>query len=217
MIINDRKEFVDKIDEKKVKEIQEQYNVNSLLATILANRGIDNIKTYLQPTRYDFHNPYQMPDMEKAVVRILNAIENKEKIIIYGDYDVDGITSITVLKSFFKDLDTEVGEYIPNRLNEGYGLNKKAISKISEQGYNLMITVDCGITGIEEIEYAKDLGIETIVTDHHEPGDELPKAIAVIDCKRKDNEYPFRELAGVGVVFKVIQALGKKLNLKDNF
>ena len=204
-----------KIDEKKVKEIQEQYNVNSLLATILANRGIDNIKTYLQPTRYDFHNPYQMPDMEKAVVRILNAIENKEKIIIYGDYDVDGITSITVLKSFFKDLDTEVGEYIPNRLNEGYGLNKEAISKISEQGYNLMITVDCGITGIEEIEYAKSIGIETIVTDHHEPGDELPKAIAVIDCKRKDNEYPFRELAGVGVAFKLCQAISQKLNLDE--
>ena len=204
-----------KIDEEKVKEIQEKYNVNRLLATILANREIEDIKTYLEPTRHDFHNPYEMPDMEKAVERILKAIENKEKIIIFGDYDVDGITSITVLKSFFKDLNTEVGEYIPNRLNEGYGLNKEAIKKIAEQGYNLMITVDCGITGIEEIEYAKSLGIETIVTDHHEPGEELPKAIAVVDCKRKDNKYPFRELAGVGVAFKLCQAISQKLNLDE--
>lgn len=204
-----------KTDENKVKEIQEQYNVNSLIATILANRNIDNIKTYLNPTRHDFHNPYQMPDMDKAVERILKAIDNKEKIIIYGDYDVDGITSITVLKSFFKDLNTEVGEYIPNRLNEGYGLNKEAIKKIVEQGYNLMITVDCGITGIEEIEYAKSLGIETIVTDHHEPGQELPEAIAVVDCKRKDNQYPFRELAGVGVAFKLCQAISQKLKLDE--
>ena len=204
-----------KVDEEKIKEIQEKYNVNSLLATILANREIEDIKTYLEPTRHDFHNPYEMPDMEKAVERILKAIENKEKIIIFGDYDVDGITSITVLKSFFKDLNTEVGEYIPNRLNEGYGLNKEAIKKIAEQGYNLMITVDCGITGIEEIEYAKSLGIETIVTDHHEPGEELPKAIAVVDCKRKDNKYPFRELAGVGVAFKLCQAISQKLNLDE--
>ena len=204
-----------KIDEKKVKEIQEKYNVNSLLATILANREIEDIKTYLEPTRHDFHNPYQMPDMEKAVERILRAIKNKEKIIIYGDYDVDGITSITVLKSFFKDLNTEVGEYIPNRLNEGYGLNKEAIKKIAAQGYNLMITVDCGITGIEEIDYAKSLGVETIVTDHHEPGQHLPNAIAVVDCKRKDNQYPFRELAGVGVAFKLCQAISQKLYLDE--
>ncbi len=204
-----------KINEEKIKNIQEKYNVNSLLATILANREIKDIKTYLEPTRYDFHNPYEMPDMEKAVKRILEAIDNKEKIIVFGDYDVDGITSITVLKSFFKDLGIEVNEYIPNRLYEGYGLNKEAIKKIAEQGYNLMITVDCGITGIEEIEYAKSLGIETIVTDHHEPGEELPNAIAVVDCKRKDNKYPFRELAGVGVAFKLCQAISQKLNLDE--
>ena len=132
-----------KINEEKVKEIEKEYNVNSLLATILANREIENIKTYLEPTRHDFHNPFAMPDMEKAVERILKAIENKEKIIIFGDYDVDGITSITVLKSFFKDLGVETNEYIPNRLNEGYGLNKEENKKIAEQGNNLMITVDC--------------------------------------------------------------------------
>lgn len=204
-----------KINEGKVKEIQEKYNVNRLLATILANREIDDIKTYLEPTRRDFHDPYKMPDMEKAVERILKAIENKEKIIIFGDYDVDGITSITVLKSFFKELGIEVDEYIPNRLNEGYGLNKEAIKKIAEQCNSLMITVDCGITGIEEIEYAKSLGIDTIVTDHHEPGEELPNAIAVVDCKRKDNKYPFRELAGVGVAFKLCQAISQKLKLDE--
>ena len=204
-----------KINEAKVNEIQEKYNINKLLATILVNRDIEDIKTYLEPTRYDFHNPYEMPDMEKAVERILKALENKERIIIFGDYDVDGITSITVLKSFFKDLGVEVGEYIPNRLNEGYGLNKDAIKKIASEGNNLMITVDCGITGIDEVEYAKELGMETIVTDHHEPGESLPDAIAVVDCKRKDNTYPFRELAGVGVAFKLCQAISQKLNLDE--
>ena len=153
--------------------------------------------------------------MEIAVNRILKAIENKEKIIIYGDYDVDGITSVTVLKSFFQDRGIHVDEYIPNRLNEGYGLNKTAIEKISKQKYMLMITVDCGISAIEEIDYANQLGIETIVTDHHEPGNELPKALAVVDAKRKDNKYPCRNLAGVGVVFKLIQALSIKLNLDE--
>ena len=204
-----------KIDEAKVNEIQEKYNINKLLATILANREIEDIKTYIEPTRYDFHNPYEMPDMGKAVDRILKALENKEKIIVFGDYDVDGITSITVLKSFFKDLGIEVGQYIPNRLNEGYGLNKDAIKKIESEGYNLMITVDCGITGIEEVAYAKELGIETIITDHHEPGQSLPDAVAVVDCKRKDNRYLFRELAGVGVAFKLCQAISQKLNLDE--
>lgn len=204
-----------KIDEAKVNEIQEKYNINKLLATILTNREIEDIKTYIEPTRYDFHNPYEMPDMGKAVDRILKALENKEKIIVFGDYDVDGITSITVLKSFLKDLGVEVGQYIPNRLNEGYGLNKDAIKNIESEGYNLMITVDCGITGIEEVAYAKELGIETIITDHHEPGQSLPDAVAVVDCKRKDNRYPFRELAGVGVAFKLCQAISQKLNLDE--
>ena len=203
------------INEDKVKEIQNHYKINKLLATILANREIEDIKTYLEPTRSDFHNPFDMPDMENAVNRIIKAIENKEKIIIYGDYDVDGITSITVLKSFFKDLGIDVGYYIPNRLDEGYGLSKEAIDIIANEKYNLMITVDCGITGIEEVEYAKKIGIDTIITDHHEPGEQLPNAIAVIDCKRKDSKYPFRELAGVGVSFKLCQALSQKLNLNE--
>ena len=197
--------------------LQEKFKINRLLATILANRGIteEKARVFLEPTRNDFHDPFNMPDMDKAVERILKAKENKEKVIIYGDYDVDGITSITVLKSFLKDIGIEVAEYIPNRLNEGYGLNKEAIEKIAEEKYSLMITVDCGITGIEEIEYAKQYGIETIVTDHHEPTNELPQAVAVVDCKRKDNKYPFRELAGVGVVFKLTQAIGITLKLQE--
>lgn len=205
-------------DYEKIKELQEKYNINKLLATILSNRGIieeKQIKKFLDPKRTDFYNPFLMPDMESAVNRILKAIENNEKIIIYGDYDVDGITSVTVLKSFFQDRGIHVDEYIPNRLNEGYGLNKTAIEKISKQKYMLMITVDCGISAIEEIDYANQLGIETIVTDHHEPGNELPKALAVVDAKRKDNKYPCRNLAGVGVVFKLIQALSIKLNLDE--
>ena len=197
--------------------LQEKFKINRLLATILANRGIteEKARVFLEPTRNDFHAPFNMPDMDKAVERILKAKENKEKVIIYGDYDVDGITSITVLKSFLKDIGIEAAEYIPNRLNEGYGLNKEAIEKIAEEKYSLMITVDCGITGIEEIEYAKQYGIETIVTDHHEPTNELPQAVAVVDCKRKDNKYPFRELAGVGVVFKLTQAIGITLKLQE--
>ena len=205
-------------NENKVKEISEKYNLNKLLSTILVNRNItqeEEVRLFLKPTRGDFHNPFLMQDMEKAVERILIAIEKKEKVTIYGDYDVDGITSITVLKSFLQERGLEVGTYIPNRLEEGYGLNKKAIETIAEKGCQLMITVDCGISAIEEINHANALGIETIVTDHHEAGIELPKALAVIDNKRKDSKYPFRELAGVGVVFKLIQAIGMKLNLPE--
>jgi len=153
--------------------------------------------------------------MQKAVDRIIKAMENKEKVIIYGDYDVDGITSTMVLKKFLDEHGLEVGYRIPNRLNEGYGLNLNAVKEIADSGYNLIITVDCGISGIEEIKYAYELGMEVIVTDHHEPLEEIPKAVAVIDCKRKDNEYPFKSLAGCGVVFKLIQALSQRLNIDE--
>ena len=207
-----------KIDKEKVAEMQKKYNINNLLAILLSNREItseEQINKFLNPKRNDFYNPFGMPDMEKAVNRILKAIENNEKTIIYGDYDVDGITSVAVLKSFLEERGIQVGVYIPNRLNEGYGLNKEAVKYIAEQGYKLMITVDCGITAIEEVEYAKELGIETIVTDHHEPAENLPEAVAVVDAKRKDNKYECRNLAGVGVVFKLIQALSIKLGLEE--
>ena len=205
-------------NEKKVKEISEKFNVSELLATVLLNRNIikdEDVKLFLNPTRKDFHDPYLMPDMEKAVNRIITAIDKKEKTIIYGDYDVDGITSITVLSKFLKERNLNVGAYIPNRLEEGYGLNKKAIKKIADEGYKLIITVDCGISGTEEIDYAYSLGMEVIITDHHEPLEVLPKALAVIDCKRKDNKYPFNSLAGVGVAFKLIQAIGIRLDLEE--
>ena len=205
-------------NQEKIEELKSKYGLNDLLATILSNREIteeEQIRLFLNPTRNDFHDPFLIADMDIAVQRIIKAIENKEKVTIYGDYDVDGITSITVLKSFLREIGLETSVYIPNRLDEGYGLNKNAIDKIAKDGCNLMITVDCGISGLEEIDYANSLGIETIVTDHHEPGNELPNAVAVIDNKRKDSKYPFRELAGVGVVFKVTQALAKKLDLKE--
>ena len=203
-------------DKEKIKQLAMKANLSSLLVNILINRGIttvEEVELFLNPTRDDFHEPFLMPDMEKAVDRILKAIENNEKVIIYGDYDADGITSITVLKKFLKERGLDVSEYIPNRLSEGYGLNKNAINKIHEQNYTLMITVDCGISANEEIEYATELGIEVIVTDHHEPGEEIPRCVAVVDAKRKDNKYPFNQLAGVGVVFKLIQAISNKLNL----
>ena len=207
-----------KADKEKVEQWQEKYKINKLLATLLVNREItteEKIAKFLNPKRNDFYNPFGMPDMEKAINRILKAIDSNEKIIIYGDYDVDGITSVAVLKSFLEERGLGIGVYIPNRLNEGYGLNKEAIKHISENGYQLMITVDCGITAIEEVEYAKSLGIETIVTDHHEPIETLPDAIAVVDAKRKDSQYECRNLAGVGVVFKLIQALSIKLGLDE--
>lgn len=204
-------------NQEEARKIEKKFKINPLLSSILANRGItaDTAELFLNPTRHDFHNPFAMPDMEKAVKRTIQAIEKKEKTIIYGDYDVDGITSITVLKSFLKDRGLEVQNYIPNRLKEGYGLNQEAIEKIAKENYTLMITVDCGITSRQEIKLAKSFGMDTIVTDHHEPADVLPDALAVVDCKRKDNTYPFRELAGVGVVFKFIQAISIQLNLEE--
>lgn len=201
-----------------VKQISEKHNISTLLAQILINRNIvddSQIDIFLQPKRNDFHDPFLMLDMEKATDRIMQAIKNKEKTIIYGDYDVDGITSITVLKKFLQERGLETDYYIPNRLEEGYGLNVDAIQEIEQKKYKLMITVDCGVSGIEEIKLANSKGIETIVTDHHEQLDELPAAYAIINPKRRDNTYPFRGLAGVGVVFKLIQAISKKLGLDE--
>ena len=205
-------------DKEKIDELVTNLGISELLATVLVNRGIvdeEEIKIFLNPTRSDFHNPYLMPDMEIAVDRIIKAIETNEKVMIYGDYDVDGITSITVLKKFLKERGLEAGHRIPNRLKEGYGLNENAIKEIAEERYKLIITVDCGISGNNEIDLAYSLGMEVIVTDHHEPLEILPKALAIIDCKRKDNKYPFKSLAGVGVVFKLIQAISIKLGLEE--
>ena len=199
--------------------IKQKYKLKNLIVKIIEQKNFKNeeeLKVFLNPTRNDFYDPYLMPDMEKAVSRITKALKNNENITIFGDYDADGITSTTILKRFFHDINKECNVYIPNRLNEGYGLNKNAIKKLSEDGTNLIITVDCGITAIEETKYAKELGIDIVITDHHEPGEEIPDAEAVVDCKRKDNKYPFRELAGCGVAFKLTQALCKNLDLNEN-
>ena len=204
-------------DEKLVDDICEKYNLNKVIGKIIVNRHVVNdedVRIFITPTRDDFHDPFLFKGMDIAVDRIIKAINNKEKILIYGDYDVDGITSTTVLKKYLMDRGITVDTYIPNRLHEGYGLNKNAIDTIKERNIDLIITVDCGISAIEEVNYAINLGMDVIVTDHHEVGEKLPNALAVIDAKRKDNTYPFRSLAGVGVVFKLIQALSIKLEIK---
>lgn len=209
---------VSKVNNEEVEKFAKKYKLSNLLASILIHKNIttdEEVNKFLNPTRMDFYNPFLLPDMEKAVNRITEAIERKENITIYGDYDVDGITSITLLKNFFANVGVDVKIYIPNRLEEGYGLNKDAIREISYSETKLIITVDCGITGIEEIEYAKKIDIDVIVTDHHEPGEEIPNCIAVIDAKRKDSKYPFNQLAGCGVAFKLIQALATKLELPE--
>ena len=204
---------------ERCRQIDKKFSTGMIVATILNDMHFKDdkeIEKFLKPKRTDFYDPFFMPDMEKAVSRITKALKNNENITIFGDYDADGITSTTILKRFFHDINKECNVYIPNRLNEGYGLNKNAIKKLSEDGTNLIITVDCGITAIEETKYAKELGIDIVITDHHEPGEEIPDAEAVVDCKRKDNKYPFRELAGCGVAFKLTQALCKNLDLNEN-
>ena len=201
-----------------INKISEEFNVSKLVANIIANKGLtnsDEIEVFLHPRRTDFHDPFMMPDMEKAVDRVVKAIETHEKVAIYGDYDVDGITSSTVLKRFLAERGLETDVYIPNRLHEGYGLNENAIREIADTKPTLIITVDCGITGNKEIELAKSFGIDTVVTDHHEPTETLPDAVAVVDCKRKDNKYPFNGLAGVGVAFKLTQAISMRLGVRE--
>ena len=218
-----KKWIIEENDNEKIEYIKEKFELNHLTAKILSNRNIlgkemdyNDIRKFLNPTRNDFYDPFLLPDMEKAIDRIEEAITKNEKILIYGDYDADGITSTTLLTKFFKDIGINVENYIPNRLTEGYGLNNKAIDKIKEKGTKLIITVDCGITSIKEIEYAKKFGIDVIITDHHEPSEEIPKAIAIIDAKRKNNKYPFNQLAGCGIAFKLTQALSIKRNLNEN-
>ena len=212
--------IVKEINNEKVELLKEKFNLSNLVAKILSNRNIlgremqeDDIKKFLNPTRDDFYDPFLLPDMEQAVERIEQAINNKEKILIYGDYDADGITSTTILIKFFKELGVEVDKYIPNRLEEGYGINNKALEEIKNRGIDLIITVDNGITANDQVKYANELGLDVIITDHHEPSDEIPKAVAVIDAKRKNNQYPFNQLAGCGIAFKLTQAISIKRKL----
>ncbi len=186
------------------------------MAVLLMNRGIKTEKaanSYMRKSLEDIHNPFMLDGMEEATERILSAMEKKEKIVIYGDYDVDGITATSTVYKFLKSQGADVSYYIPDRFSEGYGINVLAINKIARSGAKLMITVDCGITACGEVEFAKTQGLDIIITDHHSCHEELPKAVAAINPKRADSSYPFPHLAGVGVAFKLVLALAIKLGI----
>ena len=197
-------------DKNRVVEMSKTFKVSPLTAIIMYNRGIredEDIRKFLARELSALHDPFLMKDMDKAVERIMKAVSSGEKITIYGDYDVDGITSIAILYKQLTKMGVEVGFYVPDRMVEGYGVNRDALDKIKADGTKLIITVDTGITAVEEAEYAKSIGIDFIITDHHECKEKIPDVYAAIDPKRKDCPYPFKSLAGVGVVFKLIQAL----------
>lgn len=213
--MNKKWEYILK-DDSKVKEVAFEHNISEIIATVLLNRGISeskDIDNFIHPKLDNLYDPFLLNDMSIAVERIVKAKELNEKITIYGDYDADGITSIATLSKFLTEQGVENDYYLPNRLDEGYGLNNTALDKIVANGTKLMITVDCGISAYDEIEYAKSLGLDVIVTDHHECPEKLPNALAIIDPKRSDSTYPFSSLAGVGVTFKLIHAISIKLDL----
>ncbi|GAB6181973.1 hypothetical protein JCM14036_32920 [Desulfotomaculum defluvii] len=193
-----------------------ELGISKILAQLLINRGIytvDQAKAFLGSELDRVYSPWLMKDMDKAVNRILTAQEKGEPILVYGDYDVDGITGTTVLVLALRRLNCKVEYFIPHRLEEGYGLNKDALERAVERGIGLVVTVDCGISGVEEVEVAKALGLDVVITDHHEPPVQLPEAFAVLDPKRPDCSYPFKELAGVGVALKLIQGLFEQAGL----
>jgi len=197
-------------DFSELSAFSEKFGVPPVISTVLFNRGIKDgeaARVFINKPLSAVNNPMDLPDCSKAAERIKNAILNKEKIVVYGDYDVDGITSTVLLYSYLKKKGAEVQYYIPDRVNEGYGINIMAINKIARGGAKLMITVDCGITAVGEVEFARTQNLDVIITDHHTCKDELPRAVAVVNPKRADSNYPFDALAGVGVVFKLVLAL----------
>ncbi len=204
-----------KYDEEKIEKIKSTYNVSDIMAKLLMSRNIEfqDIDMFLNGTIDDLYDPYDIKDMEKIVDRIDVALKRHEKVCIYGDYDVDGITSITIMYKFLTKLGIDIMYYLPDRLVEGYGINNNALDEIKSQGVSLIITVDCGITAIEEIEYAKKIGLDVCITDHHECTENLPDAYAIINPKRKDDNSKFKMLAGVGVAFKCLMAIAEKYNL----
>lgn len=207
-------------DYSQLNNISTDLNISNLTARLLINRGLNTIeecKQFLEPSLVNFYDPYLLKDMDKAVDRIIKAIKNNEKIYIYGDYDVDGVTSTSILSIFLKQIKVNPEFYIPNRFNEGYGLNKDAVDKIIEKDGDLIITVDCGITSIDVVNYCNEKGIDIIITDHHYPQEKLPDAIAVVNPNRHDDKYPYKKLAGVGVALKLIQALAKTLNINVDY
>lgn len=197
-------------DENFLKLALKEYNLSNNMAKILSSRNIteiSEIKKYISLDFEEGYDPYLMYDIEKAVERINNAIENEEKILVYGDYDADGITSTVLLLETLLSLGADVSAYIPNRFEEGYGPNKEAFEKIIKSGISLIITVDNGIAGVEEVDFANELGCDVIITDHHKIQDTIPNAYAVIHPEHPKGNYPFGKLAGVGVAFKLAHAL----------
>ncbi len=208
-------------DEKLVANVSQKFNIPPLLAQVLIGRGYttyEQIDKILNTDESSFYNPFLLCDMENACAYIKDAVNTNKKIAVYGDYDVDGITSTYILYSYLKSISANVIYYIPDRASEGYGINKQALDNLKSMEVELIITVDVGITAIDEIKYAKAIGIETIVTDHHNVKDEIPDCIGVINPKRKDNVYPYENLAGVGVAFKLVYALsGMDNSIRDRY
>ena len=195
-------------------QLAKEINVPDTLARVLCNRGITTYakaKEFFRPQLSDLHDPFLMDGMDKAVARTIRAVESKERIMVFGDYDVDGTTSAAMLTLFFRDLGAETSFCIPDRIKEGYGVSRLAIDKAKENGINLLVAVDCGITALDQIDYAQSLGIDVIVCDHHEPLEKLPNAVAVLDPLKPGCLYPFKYLCGCGVGFKFIQGISSRL------
>ena len=193
--------------------LAKELGINPILGQLLIQRGIhtpDEAKTFFHPQLKDLHDPFLMKDMDIAVSRLNQAIENKERILVYGDYDVDGTTSVSLVYRFLQKYYSNIDYYIPNRYDEGYGVSKQGISYAKETNVSLIIVLDCGIKAIEEITYAKKIGIDFIICDHHVPDETLPPAVAILNAKRLDNTYPYTDLSGCGVGFKFMQAFSIK-------
>jgi single-stranded-DNA-specific exonuclease len=202
-----------------VKELQEALKIHPVICKILVQRGIDSFdkaKEYFRPQLGKLHSPWLMKDMKKAVERIITAFDNKEKILVFGDYDVDGTTSVASMYLFLQKIHNQLDFYIPHRYKEGYGVSKAGIDFAKENGFSLIISLDCGIKSYDLITYAKKLGIDFIVCDHHLPDEVLPPAVAILNPKQKDCPYPFKELCGCGVGFKLMQALTEKMGLPSD-
>lgn len=208
-------------DKAKVEELKNSLSISLPLCNILVQRGIDSFekaKDYFRPQLSQLIDPFLMKDMEIAVQRILSAIDKQQKILVFGDYDVDGTTSVALMYRFLRKIYSEekIDFYIPHRYKEGYGISKQGIDFAKENGFDLIISLDCGIKSVELIRYASSLGLDFIVCDHHLPDEELPPAIAILNAKQKDCNYPYKELCGCGVGFKLITALSQRLGLPEN-
>ena len=202
-----------KPEPKKIADLASKLGVDKAISELLLQRGIENFedaKTFFRPSWSDLHDPFLMKDMDKAVARIEAAIKNNEQILVFGDYDVDGTSSVALMASYLETKSTQISTYIPDRYEEGYGVSYKGIDFASDNDFSLIIALDCGVKAIEKVAYAKKKGIDFIICDHHRPGKELPDAVAILDPKRPNCEYPFKELCGCGVGFKLIQALASK-------